>query len=282
MAHWRSALRSRVGLLASAAVSVLAAGPAGAVPTTCPSDAGTSTCEVTVGNTTVIVEAGDEYLAVFSWTIAGVEQLYLEQFPILDVLAIPQKGFDLLFASATADDATATIEAQFMEAQGIFHETATFTLTATPDGAVLDESIALDSLTKTRATRLYAVTDFDLDGTSLDESIQASAGGGLIVQTDGSVTAVSEAGNPPPDAFQVAKSATLADLGSGTTFFPLDGTASVPGFDDFAFAVSWDRTLGSGDALSVALRRQITVPEPTLAACAAASVLTLLALRARR
>ena len=61
-----------------------------------------------------------------------------------------------------------------MEAQGVLHASATFTLTDTPDGAVLDESIVLDSFTATRATRLYAVTDFDLDGGPSDDSILAS------------------------------------------------------------------------------------------------------------
>jgi hypothetical protein len=265
-------------LLSAAAWAALATASAVAVPTACPSDSGIATCEVTVGDTSVLVDAGDRVLVVYDWLVAGVAQMFEERFPILDVLAFPQQAFDLRFDSATADDATATIETRFVEAAGVFHATATFRLTDTPDGAVLEESLVLDSFSVTRATRLYAVTDFDLNESASDDSILASAGGTLMVQTDGGVTAVSEAGDPPPDAFQVAQSSTLSELAMGNMFFQLDGTTSVSGPDDFASAVSWNRTLGTGDTFTVALRRQITVPEPTAVAGAVASVLALLAL----
>lgn len=270
----------RLSLLASAAWA-LATEPAAAVPTACPSDSGFATCEIAVGDTSVSVDAGDQILVVYDWLVAGVEHLYEERFPILDVLGFPAQAFDLRFESATADDATATIEARFVEAQGVFRATATFTLTDTQDGAVLDESLLLDSFSVTRATRLYAVADFDLNGTTSDASILASESGNLIVQTDGDATAVLEAAGPAPDAFQVAPSSVLSGLALGNTFFPLDGTTSVPGPDDFASALSWNRTLGAGQVFEVALRREITVPEPTARAGAAASVLVLLALLRR-
>jgi hypothetical protein len=282
MARSRSALRPRLRLLVAAATWALATAPADAVPTNCPSDLGIATCVVTVGDTSVSVDAEDRDLVVYDWLVGGVGNLFEERFPILDVLAFPQQAFDLRLDSATADDATATIEVRFVEAQGVFHASATFTLTDTPDGAVLDESLVLDSFSVTRATRLYAVTDFDVNETPSDDSILASESGTLVIQTDGDVTAVSEAGDPPPDAFQVALSSTLSELAMGNTFFQLDGTTSVPGPDDFASGLSWNRTLGPGNAFTVALRRQITVPEPTVVSSAAASILALLALRAAR
>jgi hypothetical protein len=284
MARPRSALRPGIGLFVSAVACAFAPEPAAAVPTDCPNESGPSFCVVTIGDNLLEVDAANQDLVVYEWDVAGVSQLYAERFPILDVLAFPQQAFVLNLESATADDATATIEVHFVEAEGVFHESATFVLTATPDGAVLDESIALDTFTKTRATRLYAATDFDLDGTSTDESIEASTNGSLIVQKDGDVTAVLEA-DPPPGAFQVGSCppCTVSNLANGTVApFPLDGTTTVQGPTDFASAVSWDNTLGSGDSFAVSLRRQITVPEPTFPLGAVAGVLALLALRAVR
>jgi hypothetical protein len=103
----------------------------------------------------------------------------------------------------------------------------------------------------------------------------------LIVQTDDDATAVLEAAGPAPDAFQVAPSSALSGLALGNTFFQLDGTMSVPGPDDFAAALSWNRTLGAGQFFGVALRREIRVPEPTASAGASAGLLVLLALLRR-
>lgn len=278
----QSALRPGIGLFVAAVACAFAPEPAAAVPTDCPFDSGVGAkiCVVTIGDDFLEVDAADQHFLVYEWDVAGVLQLFEERFPILDVLSIPQQGFVLNLESATADDATATIAIHFAEAQSVFHESATFTMTATPDGAELDESIVLDTFTKTRATRLYAFSDFDLNNTSMDDSIEASASGTLIVQKEGDVTAVLEA-DPPPDAFQIGLSDTVS--AAVDAFDQLDGsttTITTPG--DFASAVSWNNTLGSGNTFTATLRRQVTVPEPTFPLGAVAGVLALLALRAVR
>jgi hypothetical protein len=271
----------RLGLLASSAAWALATAPAGAAPTACPFDSGIATCEIAVGDTSVRIDAGDGVLVVYDWRVADVEHLYEERFPILDVLSFPQQGFHLELESATADAASASVETRFVESAAVFRATATFTLADTADGAQLDESLVLDSFSVTRATRLHVVTDFDLAGAASDEAILASDGGVLVTQQDGDVTATVSVsgGDPPPDAFQVAHSSTLADLALGNAFFPLDGTASIPGPDDFAAALSWNRTLGPGQAFAVALHKRVAVPEPTAAIAGSLALVALVRCR---
>ncbi|MBW2271965.1 MAG: PEP-CTERM sorting domain-containing protein, partial [Deltaproteobacteria bacterium] len=61
----------------------------------------------------------------------------------------------------------------------------------------------------------------------------------------------------------------------------LNDTRSVPGPDEFEFAVSWDENLSAGQSFTATLRQTVRVPEPAGSALVALVSLVVLARRRR-
>jgi hypothetical protein len=242
---------------------------------------GESICEVTVGETYLRVDASSAGgLEVVDWLVGGVPHLSYEGFAIRNL--DPVGTVDLVLQNAQVTDETATIVAVFVEAAGSLRATATFVVSDSGDASTVEETLTVQSLAGTLTGRLYAVTDFDLDDTALDDSIVSNPSGTLIAQIEGGTTATVEViSDPAPDAFQVSLCCELDNIVTDNVTFPLSGATSVPGPDDFQSALSWDRTLAASQLFSVTLRKSITIPEPSDAVALGAAFVTLLALARR-
>lgn len=278
--------RSHRPLLAAAALAwLIAPGPASAAPMNCPLDQGFSVCTIIDGNTALEVRAsslGGGQLLVTEFQLDGVNQIGLgsvEGFAIYDLIGGGIADSTLDFA--TADPVTRTIQAQFTGINGAFQVDAAFTLTGAETSATLDEAFTVTSFVDGLMGRVYAVTDFDIDASTLDDSISSTNDGAVMTQVDGDYSATVEVvSGPLPDGFEVAVCCNLLDIVFANTPLVLSGATSAPGPDDFLAALSWDRALDTGQNFQVSLRKTV-VPEPAHALFAAAGTLLSLALARR-
>ncbi len=258
-----------------------------AVPAPCPASAGVSTCTVTVGAATLSIEATsiEGGSAVVRIDIDGVTQLAAQAF---SVFSFEDAEFiDAVLLSATADPASKQIVLEFREAFfGAVDFTGRFTLSQIGDETILDESIEIVAgpglpFGESAGGRIYAVSDFDLDGTPVDVSAVATAGGTLFTQTDGATMATIEVLSAPPTARQVAPCCVLEDILADVPL-DLDGTDSVPGPGNFQHALSWDRSISTATPFTATLRKTILVPEPAALSNGLATAATLLVLGVHR
>lgn len=258
---------------------------AATTPEPCAVDSGVSNCSVVAGDSGLFVRAssllGGEFLATA--TTGGVIQLGLQSFAVYSFDA--DEYIDVTLNSATQDAATRTIEVQFTETfSSAIRATAIFTLSDVGDTTVIDQSftfLSLVPLGSSASGRFYIVTDYDLKGDFIDETVNASPGGLTITQTDGSTTATQEVLGPVPDAFDIGVFPELSGPILNDVFVNLPGRSTAAGPDDFQHALSWDRDLFSGTSITVTIQQTITtVPEP--AGASATALLTLAMIAQRR
>lgn len=260
-----------------------------AAPIACPSNAGISTCVVAVGSATLSIEATslDGGSAQAAIEIDGIPQLTAQSFAVFSFE--DNEFIDASLLSATADAATNEIELRFSEAfANAVDFVGRFTLSQTGDTTVLDESVEVvagPGLPPGVAAggRIYVLSDFDLEGTPIDASILATAGGTVVTQTEGGTTATVEVLSDPPSAHQIAVCCTLDNILDDVPVV-LDGTNSVPGPGDFQQALSWDRSISTATPFTATLRKTVQVPEPArlTGSLAAGITLVVLAIGRRR
>ena len=259
------------------AIGLLSARGALAAPQTCPSTSGTSRCEVATGDTDVVVlaDADGSRLLVDSWSVGGVSQLAYEG---VTLRLSSSQTLNVTLEEASVDPATGAIFLSYLESGNHVRLTATFAVSDSGPISRLDETLSVTSLSQSVSLRLYVVTDFDLDGSSTDDSAVSSADGIVFMQEDGGMTGQVVVVSPPPDAFQVDVCCELGAIIDQDATFDLSGATYAAGPDNFQHALSWDRTLGAGLTLTTVLRKTIAVPEPAAGLGAAVAILALLGL----
>jgi hypothetical protein len=254
-----------------------------AAPTVCPSDAGIYTC---------VVQDGDSTLAVMAtslnggWVYASMSRGAAEVLPIegFRIWSFDDSSFlDVVLESATQDPVTRQIRIQFLEANdNAVRAVGTTTLSEQGDATVIDEGISVQNLLPFAvAGRLYVVTDFDLASDALDDSIAVSQSGTRIEQQHGTASALLEVTGDPPTSWDVAACCSLSDILSGYGLVTLLDRTGVPGPADFQAAWAWDRQIGIGQTVAIAVRKTY-VPEPSATALGGMAAVALAALAVGR
>lgn len=261
---------------------------ASAAPQACGVDSdGRAACSVVAGDAELSTLAssfdGGEFLAIA--TIGDAPPSF--SFQGFSIYSFDESEYiDVRLDSATEDPVTRTIVVQFTEAfANALRATAVFTLNDSGETTVIDQTYTFLSMVPpgfSASGRFYIVTDYDLNGDEIDDTVQSSPGGLSITQTEGSTTATQQIISPVPDGFEVAVYPELNDTVLNDVFVNLSGATTVPGPDDFQYAVSWDRNLASGQSITATVRQTITVPEPMWAWQWAACLLALSAIARRR
>jgi hypothetical protein len=261
-------------------IACLLAGDALAVPTPCPVTVGTSYCEVVTGDTDVVVSAdadGHNFL-LYTWSVGGVSQLYYEG----ATLRLDTSPTGAQLEDARADPDTGTIVVSYLENGSGIELTTTFAVSDTGSVSEIEETLTVASPSQTASVRLYVVTDFDLAGSTIDDTAHSSPDGISFTQSDGTTTGQVEVTSTPPDAFEVAvcvpASCPLGSIIQQNATFALDDAWAAFGPADLQHALSWDRTLGAGQSFTTVLRKTIRIPEPAASLGGGAAGVSLLAL----
>lgn len=273
----------RFAVAVASLLLALAAPRVGAAPAPCPSSGGISYCAVEAGSAMleVLATSLDGGAADAVLTVDDEEQLALQAFKIYSFDAA--EFIDVVLDSATEDPSTDTIRVQFTEVAGAVRVTGQFSLREEAGATVVDETITFLSQVPTNQSisgRFYVITDFDLRGDPLDDTIAVSQAGARIEQTDRGGSGLWEVLSPAPDDWDVAPCCLFYDL-LFDELVPLVNRTTVPGPDDFHAALSWDRVIPGGQSVVLTMRKTVVVPEPASGAGAAALALALVARRRR-
>jgi hypothetical protein len=263
------------------ALLLMAAGRSAAVPTACPLDVDDDfLCSVMDGSSSVAVlvpspsGSGEADFGVLDFFVDGASQLS-RQTPALVETSGAGAGLspDLAAVSATEDAAARRIEMSFVEdvEEPRLQADIAFTLTETPNGAVLDESWSITSLLTSGDLdfRFYLLTDWSLGG-SLSDDLAVFDGLDTLVQSDGvTLGVVDVTSGAAPDGWEIAFAPDLlvafADANDAGVVLDLGDTGNGLGPGDLQHALSWDLTLGPGQSFGLGVRKAV-VPEPATAA----------------
>lgn len=275
----RNRIRVRIAAGICLAGSLAAAQIGRADPVDCPMVGAVLECVLIVGPTEFVVTAGKD-LVVDSWRIDGIRQIAngVSGFSIRDFTSQGISGTEV--RAARVDSEASTIFVEIGEIDGPLSISVRFQVTQVGNRSAVTEELAVASTSdRTVETRIYAMVDFNLDGTPTDQSIVAMPDGTRITQADGPVAAEFAVGlGAPPDAWEVALCCVFDELIVGALTVDLDPSATVEGPGDFQAAMSWDRALPPGGAFAVTLAKAVTAPEPGPAATALAALGMLAAL----
>lgn len=279
----RRGSRGLPGLLAGALAMAALPQPGRAAPTACFSSGGVSTCYLEDGASAVEVQASSLDGGWITIEV-GRDGIFDLPFQSFKVYSFDDAEFiDAVLESATEDPVTRQIRVQFRESNSnAVRIVGDLTLTENGSATVLDETISVTNLVPEAVSgRLYAITDFDLDFDTVDDTINVTQSGTRIEQVDGAVTGILEVTGSAPTDWDVAPCCTLGQIATDDLFFELQGRNTVAGPADFQAAWSWDRVIGVGQTVSFGIRKTL-VPEPGAGVGAGAAIASLAALAGAR
>ncbi|MBM4254261.1 MAG: PEP-CTERM sorting domain-containing protein [Deltaproteobacteria bacterium] len=198
---------------------------------------------------------------LFTWNVDGVSHLSREWFWLRTSSDTQESSLDTLsLSSAATSGNTATLS---YNGTG-FDVDLEYTLNGGANGSgasQIREDISLINTSGAPLTiSLFSLSDFDLDGTSLDQQASGDAIG--ITQGDGLVVA-----NVRPSlagqAFQIALFDDLIDSFNDSGLTNLDNSGSPTGLGDLQFAFQHNFTIPNGGNADLTLLKDISaVPEP--------------------
>ncbi len=225
-------------------------------------------------NSSISVDTGSQD-GLFSWNVDGVSQMSREWFWVRTGSDTQEFSLDTLtLNSSTAAGNQISLT---YSGQG-FDVTLDYTLLGGTNGSgtsrIEEEISFLNTGTSALNLSWFSLTDFDLDGTSVDQ--QTSGGSSGISQVDGLVT-----GRVIPSlvaaAFQIAVFDDLADSLNDAGLTTLDNSGNPLGLADAQFAFQHNFVIPSDSGASFTQIKDISaVPEPTNISLFATGVLLIL------
>jgi len=255
----RTAAAAGFGLLALAALAV----PAQAAPITL-SDGNSSA--------TINFDGATGTTGMTSWLVDGVDHLFRQWF-WFRVGTDPAQAIDTLAVTGPAitdtgiDDPAADTAVAKYTAAGQFEIEVKYSLQGGAAGsgeADVGEQIKITNLTGgTLDITLFQYSDFDLNGTPADDSVQLT-NANTVTQFD-AVSSLSETVvTPAPDFVELAFfDATESNLDSGSFTGNLNNATTPLGPGDVTWAFQWDFAIGANSSRQISKDKQIrAIPEP--------------------
>lgn len=249
-----------------------------------------SVCTVTEDDSTFTVFARGDPGGILQTTLVVDGKLhFVERIFVFELGTGIQP--DTVLQSATFETASRTIQVVLQLLDTVFDSFVIATATANFSLDDLGPTMDLTEVTQTAIItstvsdsyqgRLYALVDFDLNETFLDDEAAGGIGGITVTDGNGFTFGTFEVtGGSPPNAFQVAVWPTLENPLTSGTLINLTNSLT-PGPADIEAAFSWDDTFSFiGDSFSTTFT--IAVPEPGMSLLMKAGLLVLTFMGQRR
>jgi len=225
------------------------------------------------GNSSLIIDPTSPFAGAFDWRVDGLNQLKRQWFWYRVGDGGPEASIDTLMQGpngATDTDFDGFDDTYFTRYFGTdFTLDLRYSLTGGLDGSN-SGSIATDILITNTGNsalffNLFAYSDFDVDGTILNDTLQF-VNANAVQQKDGQ-TVLESAYTPPPAHYEGTYSGfTLASLldGGPTTLNDLPAIGDPPiGPSDLTWSLQWIRKIDPGQSMPINIGTTLSVPEPS-------------------
>jgi hypothetical protein len=235
-----------------------------------------------------VLEIDENTGTIVNWTVGGVDHVFEHTYYWRDgdsttVSLLSDIGAPVvnLFGSRAAEVIYANDDLRI---------TISYLLTGSTNGMTSDlvESVLVESLTGPMAFRLFQYTDYDLNGTS-DNDSATRENSSTIRSTDDDVQTVwaVEGGTPIPEFTEISNVyPELQDNLLNVAGYNLD-TAAGDGLGDsesgdIAYAMQWNRDMTANSAFLMSTNKVVAVPEPGSMLALGLGAAALLARRRRK
>ncbi|HUT89814.1 MAG TPA: hypothetical protein VMY37_09975 [Thermoguttaceae bacterium] len=227
----------------------------------------TSAAVLVDGNSSVEIKPDPTSAGVLRWEVDGVNHLDYSWLWYGGGLLPQEYSLDSVYDSHTVHDDDNDGNPERLEAKyqyGLVEITLSYLLTGGPAGsgrATLEGTMTLtnDSTSPLNAN-LFALFDFDLNGTAADETVER-LGAQWMRQTDGN-TVVDVLVDTAPSAWEIAESPAIYNK---LTDGDVDNLANAGSFaSDAEFAWQWNAIIPASGSMTVGLGEATitTTPEP--------------------
>jgi len=226
-------------------------------------------------NSSLVIDTASPFAGAFDWRIDGLNQLKRQWFWYRIGDSGPEAAIDTLLqgpSGATDTNFDGDLDTYFVR---FTDNTNNFTLdlryglsggsTGSESGSMSTDIIVTNTGANSLFFNLFAYSDFDVDGTILNDTVQF-VNANAVRQEDGQT--VLEAAYTPPSAHHEGTYSgfTLASLMDGlpTTLSDLPAIGAPPlGPSDLTWSLQWIRKIDPGQSMPINLGTTVSVPEPS-------------------